>query len=135
MTKVLRWVALAAFCAVFGFAGSVVGVKLMADDLRGEQGPAGVPGLVGPQGEQGLQGDRGEAADISSLESRIVLVRASLNKLMPRVKDLEAKVAEPPPAPECEPGTPIDVVTSAQLTRAGKNVSLSTSKASLTPCE
>ena len=134
MAKVMRWVALAAFCAVFGFVGSVVGVRLMADDLRGEQGPPGVSGLVGPQGDQGIQGEAGTPGDVSSLESRIALVRTSLNKLTPRVKDLEAKVATPPPA-GCEPGTPTEVVTNAQLTKAGKNVSLSTSKASITPCE
>jgi len=134
MAKVMRWVALAAFCAVFGFAGSVVGVRLMADDLRGEQGPPGVAGLVGPQGDQGIQGEAGTPGDISSLESRIALVRTSLNKLTPRVKDLEEEVATPPPA-ECEPGTPTEVVTSAQLTKAGRNISLSTSKASITPCE
>ena len=133
MAKVMRWVALAAFCAVFGFVGSVVGIRLMADDLRGEQGPPGVPGLVGPEGEQGIQGEAGTPGDISSLESRIALVRTSVNKLTPRVKDLEAKVATPSTA--CEPGTPTEVVTSAQLTKAGKNVSLSTSKASITPCE
>ena len=98
MAKVMRWVALAAFCAVFGFVGSVVGVRLMADDLRGEQGPPGVSGLVGPQGDQGIQGEAGTPGDVSSLESRIALVRTSLNKLTPRVKDLEAKVATPPPA-------------------------------------
>ena len=97
MAKVMRWVALAAFCAVFGFVGSVVGVRLMADDLRGEQGPPGVAGLVGPQGDQGIQGEAGTPGDVSSLESRIALVRTSLNKLTPRVKDLETKVATPPP--------------------------------------
>jgi hypothetical protein len=133
--KVLRWVGLAAFCAVFGLAGSFVGVKLLADDLRGEQGPAGVPGLVGPQGEQGLQGEAGAPADVTSLESRVALVRTSLNKLTPRVKDLEDKVNATPTTTACEPGTPIDVITSAQLTRAGDNVSLSTSKVAVTPCQ
>ena len=130
--KVLRWVGLAAFCAVFGFAGSFVGVKVLADELQGEQGPAGLPGLIGPQGEQGLQGEAGAPADVTSLESRVALVRTSLNKLTPRVKALETKVEEPA---GCEPGTAIDVITSAQLSHAGDNVSLSTSKASLTPCQ
>ena len=106
MAKVMRWVALAAFCAVFGFVGSVVGIRLMADDLRGEQGPPGVPGLVGPEGEQGIQGEAGTPGDVSSLESRIALVRTSVNKLTPRVKDLEAKVATPStaePEPEHRP--------------------------------
>ncbi|MET0525202.1 MAG: collagen-like protein [Nocardioides sp.] len=133
--KVLRWVGLAAFCAVFGFAGSFVCVKVLADDLQGEQGPAGLPGLVGPQGETGLQGEAGAPADVTSLESKVALVRTSLNKLTPRVKDLEAKVNAPPSTTYCTAGTAIDVITSAQLTRAGDNVSLSTSKASLTPCQ
>jgi hypothetical protein len=135
MAKVMRWVGLAVFCAVFGFVGSVGGIKLMADELRGEQGPAGLPGIIGPPGEQGPVGATGPAGDISSLESRVALVRTSLNKLTPRVNALETKVDTPPPAAGCEAGTPVEVVTSATLTKAGRNLSLSTSKASITPCQ
>jgi hypothetical protein len=136
--KLLRWVALAAFCAAFGFAGSVGGMSLMADSLRGAQGPPGEPGLEGPTGAPGAPGKRGPAGppgDLSAVESDVALLKSSLTRLTPRVADLEEQVEAPPSSTVCQRGVPTTVVTEAQLTRAGKNLALSTTKKMITPCQ
>ena len=56
LAVVMRGVGLAVFCAFFGLAGAVGGIWLMADDLRGQEGPPGQPGMTGPAGEAGVEG-------------------------------------------------------------------------------
>jgi hypothetical protein len=136
--KLLRWVALAVFCAAFGFAGSVGGMSLMADSLRGAQGPQGEQGIEGPQGTPGTPGARGPAGprgDVSSVESQVALLRSTVNRLTPRVADLEERADAPPSSTLCQRGVPTSVVTDAQLTRAGNNLALSTTKRTITPCQ
>ena len=135
LAKVLRWVGLAVFCAAFGLAGAVGGIWLLADELEGEQGPPGTPGIVGSQGEVGPPGPAGPAPDTAELESDIALLRTSVKRLTPRIDGLEDDVAAAQTSTACEPGTPTQVVTDASLTKAGDNVSLSTTKASITPCQ
>ena len=134
LAVVMRGVGLAVFCAFFGLAGAVGGIWLMADDLRGQEGPPGQPGMTGPAGEAGVEGPPGPASDVSQIESEVALLRTSVRKLTPRVDDLEGDVTALQTPSGCQPGTPTEVVTDAELTRAGDNVSLSTSKASITPC-
>jgi hypothetical protein len=134
LATVLRAAGLALFCAAFGLAGAVGGIWLMADELRGREGPQGPPGVVGPAGEAGLEGPPGPAADVSQLESEVALLRTSVRKLTPRVDELEGDVAAIDTTSDCEPGTAVKVLTSATLTKAGRNISLSTTEASVTPC-
>jgi hypothetical protein len=126
------------FCAAFGFAGSVGGMSLMADSLRGAQGPQGEPGLEGPAGTPGTPGERGPAGprgDVSAVESQVALLRSTLNRLTPRVADLEEQADAPLPSTLCQRGVATSVVTDAQLTRAGNNLALSTTKRTITPCQ
>ena len=90
--------------------------------------------MTGPAGEAGVEGPPGPASDVSQIESEVALLRTSVRKLTPRVDDLEGDVTALQTPSGCDPGTPTQVVTDAELTRAGDNVSLSTSKASITPC-
>ncbi len=136
LATTMRGVGLAVFCAVCGLAGAVGGIWLLQDDLRGREGPPGPAGMIGPSGEAGVEGPPGPAADVSQLESEVALLRTSVRKVTPRVDELETDVAAVESSPSgCEPGTPIEVVTSATLTKAGDNVSLSTTKATITPCQ
>lgn len=82
MSKVSRWSALALFCLVFGFVGSVGGMTLMQDDLRGEAGVEGPPGPNGAQGPAGETGPAGASADSRRLEADLVHLEL-------RIRDLE----------------------------------------------
>ena len=62
LAVVMRGVSLAVFCAFFGLSGAVGGIWLMADDLRGQEGPPGQPGMSGPAGEAGVEGPPGPAS-------------------------------------------------------------------------
>lgn len=84
MVKVMHWAALGVICAILGFAGSLGGVWVMHDQLRGEPGPPGPSGAAGergPQGPAGPQGPPGRAAPVDLT-------------LDFRVRDLEGRVAE-----------------------------------------
>jgi hypothetical protein len=135
MSKLLRWVGLAVFCAVCGFAGAVGGISLMADDLTGEQGPQGVQGVVGLQGEPGERGPRGPRGNLSKVEAQMAQIRSDLAKVGPRLDDVEAEVAAVP-TDGCTPGTPVEVVTDASLgVRPGGQAVLDVQKGSVTPCQ
>jgi len=75
MAKFARWAALAAFCAAFGFGGSVGGVALMQDNLRGEDGSTGPTGSQGPPGPAGPVGPAanttGLVFDVGQLQRRL----------------------------------------------------------------
>jgi hypothetical protein len=138
MKKFLRWVALALFCALCGFAGAVGGISLMSDDLRGEQGPPGLqgnPGVEGLPGAIGERGPRGRAANVKQMEARITRVRSDLNKLGPRVDELETDIAAVP-TDGCTAGTPVEVVTGAALGIGPRgHAVLDVEKGSVTPCQ
>lgn len=85
MSKIARWVTLALFCAACGFGGSVGGLALMRDDLRGERGERGEAGTSGPTGMQGPPGPTGPAGPPADL----VGLTFDLDRLDKRLNALE----------------------------------------------
>lgn len=140
MAKLLRWVALAMFCALCGFGGAVGGISLMTDDLQGEQGPpgepgvAGLPGVVGESGQPGQRGPRGPRGDLAQVRTRMANLREDVDAVGPRLDAVEADIAAVP-TDFCTPGTATDVVTDASLGfRPGGRAVLDVQKGSVTPC-
>jgi len=141
MSKMLRWVALALFCALCGFGGAVGGVTLMSDDLRGEQGPQGEPGGAGLEGtpglagEQGERGPRGPRGNLTKVRTQIANLREDLDAVGPRLDAVETDIAAVP-TDGCTPGTATEVVTEASLGfRPGGRAVLDVQKGSVTPCD
>lgn len=58
--RLLKATALAAFCLVWGFVGSLGAVWVMGDELEGDRGPRGLEGERGFAGEQGPPGEPAE---------------------------------------------------------------------------
>lgn len=77
-----RPIGLALFCAAFGFGGGLAGAYVAGDDgpasvseQTGDQGPAG------PQGPTGPRGPAGQPADLSEVESALLLLDGRLDDL------------------------------------------------------
>lgn len=83
----VKWSGLALFCALWGFVGTLAGVWVMADQVRGERGPAGPQGSPGAQGEVGPPPDMSEVTD--EVETFMSMIEGSTANLNRRLEALE----------------------------------------------
>lgn len=98
MKRWVRWCVLAVFCALWGFVGTLAGVWVLADHVRGGQGApgthgaAGAPGRPGADGAQGQPGPRGpegaEGEPVVPGEADII------NGLVAQVEKLSAQTGD-----------------------------------------
>lgn len=116
MKRLARWVGLAAFCAAFGFLGSLAAVQVMASDLQGEPGQ---PGPQGALGEPGLMGPPGPSANLSDAEAALIELDDRVWALEDRADILEIATRTvrdtplPTPRPVCI--RYMDVVTGVSI--------------------